>query len=100
MKETRADVFNRILERLDRLAEIGIIGPDGDILIDAEEAAALTCLDKDTLLIYGQQGKLARYKLNGSVRFGLREICNWVASCRQPSLAEKTAMKEGHTVSA
>jgi hypothetical protein len=90
-KENRADIFNGVIERLDHLAEMGVVGPGGDILITAEEAGAIMCLDKDTLLIYGQMGKIPRYKINGAVRFGLREICDWAASCRQPSLAEKKA---------
>ncbi|MFP3043072.1 helix-turn-helix domain-containing protein [Treponema primitia] len=91
--ETRSDVMSRILERLDRLSEIGVIAPDGDILIDVKEAAAIACVDKDTILTWGQNGKIPRYKISGCVRFGLREFCNWVSSCRQPSLAERKAEK-------
>jgi hypothetical protein len=87
--ETRADVLKHILERLDALVSIGVISPAGDIMIDAKEAAAIADVDVMTILTWGQTAKIARYKLGACVRFGLREFCEWVASCRQPSRAEK-----------
>jgi hypothetical protein len=89
MKEIRTEMLGHVLERLDRLQKIGVIEPDGDILIDVEEASAIACLDKNTILTWGQNGKIARYKIGGAVRFGLREFCAWIAGCRQPALSEK-----------
>jgi hypothetical protein len=37
---------------------------------------------------------LPRYKLHGTVRFGLREFCNWIAGRRQPSVKEKEDEKK------
>ena len=88
-KENRADALSRIFERIDRLEKIGVIGQDGDILIDVEEAATLACVEKNTILTWGQNGVIPRYKLRGAVRFGLREFCNWIAGCRQPAISEK-----------
>ncbi|GHV89907.1 hypothetical protein AGMMS50268_04100 [Spirochaetia bacterium] len=93
MNDTRAEVLKQILFRLDRLTEIGLIGQDGDILISVDEAAAIACLDGNTIREYGQKGKIPRYKMESNVRFGLREFCDWIASCRQPSLKEKKAAK-------
>jgi len=87
-KETRADVLNRIYERMDRLEAIGIIGEGGDILINVEEAAVLACVEKNTILAWSHNAVIPRYKLQGAVRFGLRDYCNWIASCRQPSIKE------------
>ena len=88
-KETRADVLNKIYERMDRLEAIGIIGKDGDILINVEEAAILACVEKNTILAWSHNAVIPRYKLHGAVRFGLREFCNWIHGCRQPSAKEK-----------
>ena len=88
-KETRADILNRIFERMDKLEAIGIIAEGGDILIDVEEAATLACVAENTILTWGQNAVIPRYKLKGAVRFGLRELCSWIASCRQPSAKKK-----------
>jgi len=88
--EIRVDFLNRIFERMDRLEKMGIIAQTGgDLMIDADEAAAIACVKRETILIWGQNGFITRYKLGESVRFGLREFCEWVASRRQPSLEEK-----------
>jgi len=96
-KETRADILDRIIKRMDRLEEMGIIGKGGDIMIDVEEAAAIACVAVNTILTWGQNAIIPRYKLNTSVRFGLREFCNWVASCRQPAIGEKKHIGQGRT---
>jgi len=88
-KETRADILSRIFERMDRLEAIGVIAEGGDILIDVAEAATLACVAENTILTWGQNAVIPRYKLKGAVRFGLREFCSWIASCRQPSAKEK-----------
>ncbi|MDR1506549.1 MAG: helix-turn-helix domain-containing protein [Treponema sp.] len=100
MGDTRAAVFTRLVERMDYLAEIGIIGPGEDLMITVEEAAAISCLDVNTIRQYAQNGKIARYKIESSVRFGLREFCEWVSSCRQPSIAERKAEKDKAKVTA
>jgi len=91
--KTRADVLKHILDRMDAIVNIGVISPEGDIMIDAKEAAAIANVDIMTIFTWGQTGKIARYKLGSCVRFGLREFCQWVASCRQPSKAEKKLKK-------
>ncbi|GHU50816.1 hypothetical protein FACS1894200_10530 [Spirochaetia bacterium] len=78
-----------MLERLDRLEGIGIIGDDGDILISVDEAAAISCLDSNTLRGYAAAGKLPRYKIESNVRFGLREFCVWIASYRQDAVVKR-----------
>ena len=88
-KKPRADILNRIFERMDRLEAIGQIGQGGDIMIDAEEAATLAYVDPNTILTWGQNRVIPRYKLGACVRFGLREFSEWIASCHQPAIAEK-----------
>ena len=87
-KEPRADVINRIFERIDRLQAIGPLGQEGDIMINVEEAATIACVEPNTILSWGQNAVIPRYKLGAAVRFGLREFCEWVASCRQPAITE------------
>ena len=82
----RADVLKQLTERLDRIERS--LPESGDIMIDAYEAAAIAYVESNTIFTWGANGVIPRYKLGGAVRFGLREFCQWVASCRQPSLAE------------
>ena len=88
-KSTRADLLNVIFERMDRLEKMGIIGQDGDILINVSEAATLACVEYNTVLGWAQDGDISRYKLGGAVRFGLREFSKWIASCHEPAIREK-----------
>ena len=92
-KESRAEILNHIFERMDRLEAIGLIGQDGDIMIDADEASALAFVDPNTILTWGQNALIPRYKMGACVRFGLREFCSWIASCYQPALTEKRSIK-------
>ena len=88
--ETRGDLLSNVLFRLGILQSIGVLGPDGDIMIDAREAAAIANVDVNTVFTWGQNAKIARYKLGGAVRFGLREFCGWIESCRQPAIKKKS----------
>jgi len=88
-KENRADILNNLIQRVNRIEEMGIICQGGDIMIDTEEAAAIAHVERNTIFTWGQNAYISRYKLGSAVRFGLREFCELITSCRQPSISER-----------
>ena len=54
-KESRPDVITRLIERVNRLEEMGIVGQDGDIMIDAEEATAIARVELNTIFAWAKR---------------------------------------------
>jgi excisionase family DNA binding protein len=54
-------------------------------LVSVKEIAILLCVKESTVYQWAELGQIPSLKLNGSLRFDLKEVIPWIQSCkRQP----------------
>mgnify|MGYP001194378906 CR=1 FL=1 len=54
-------------------------------LVGVKEISELLGIKPSTIYQWAELGQIPCYKLNGSLRFNMEEIMNWIKSCKKDS---------------